>query len=71
MGLVRLPASDLGNVPGGLGTTGPAALWAQLLPMAGATPSLFSSVAVPNTWLLCLGQGDPSMIPSGLQVGAG
>ena len=40
-GLVGLPASNLGNVPGGFGTTGPATLWLDFSPRAGATPSLF------------------------------
>ena len=67
MGLVRLPASNFGNVPGGLGRT-----LARLLPMGGSYSFSFSPpVAIPNAWLLCLGQGDLSMIPSGLQEGAG
>ena len=45
---------------------------AQLLPTGRSYSFSFSPpVAVPNAWLLCLGQGDLSMIPSGLQVGAG
>ena len=45
---------------------------AQLLPTGGSYSFSFSPlVAIPNAWLLCLRQGDPSMIPSGLQVGAG
>ena len=40
-GLVRLLASNFGNVPGGFGTTGPATLWFSFSPWAGATPSLF------------------------------
>ena len=40
-GLVGLPASNFGNIPGGFGTTGPAALWFSFSPPAGATPSLF------------------------------
>ena len=39
--LVGLPASNLGNIPGGFSTTGPAALWLDFSPRAGATPSLF------------------------------
>ena len=40
-GLVGLPASNFGNVPGGFGTTGPAALWLDFSLWVGATPSLF------------------------------
>ena len=40
-GLVGLPASNFGDVPGGLSTTGPAALWVSFSPRAGATPLLF------------------------------
>ena len=40
-GLVGLPASNFGNVPGGLSTTGLAALRLDFSPWARATPSLF------------------------------
>ena len=45
---------------------------ARLLPMGGSYSFTFSPpVAIPNAWLLCLGQGDPGRTPSGPQVGAG
>ena len=45
---------------------------AQLLPTGGSYSFSFSPpMAIPNTWLLCLGQGNPGRTPSGLQVGAG
>ena len=45
---------------------------AQLLPGGRSYSfSFFPLVAIPNAWLLCLGQDDQSMIPSGLQVGVG
>ena len=40
-GLVGLPASNFGNIPGGFGTTGPAALWLNFSPWVGVAPSLF------------------------------
>ena len=72
MGLVGMLASNFGNVPGGLNTTGPAVLWLSFSPRGGSYSfSSFPPVAVPDAWLLCPGQGDSSVIPSGVQVGAG
>ena len=70
-GLVGLPASNW-KCPRRVRHHCAGRALAGLLPMGVSYSFTFSPpVAIPNVWLLCLGQDDLGWTPSGPQVGAG